>query len=54
MKKFLPIILLTTLIFRAGAQDPHFSQFYMTPLYLNPALTGAFDGNYRFVPWPVG
>ena len=27
--------------------DPHFSQFYMFPNYLNPALTGAFDGNVR-------
>jgi type IX secretion system PorP/SprF family membrane protein len=27
--------------------DPHFSQFYMFPIYLNPALTGAFDGNVR-------
>ena len=27
--------------------DPHFSQYYMYPVYLNPALTGAFDGNVR-------
>ncbi len=27
--------------------DPHFSQYYMYPSYLNPALTGAFDGEYR-------
>lgn len=30
-----------------GQVDPHFSQFYMFPTYLNPALTGAFDGNVR-------
>ncbi len=47
MKKLLPIILLAAFVLRAGAQDPHFSQFYMTPFYLNPALTGAFSGNYR-------
>jgi len=47
MKKVLPIILLAVMAFSARAQDPHFSQFYMTPMYLNPALTGAFDGNYR-------
>ncbi|MBP6730573.1 MAG: PorP/SprF family type IX secretion system membrane protein [Chitinophagales bacterium] len=47
MKKFVPIILLVAAMFRASAQDPHFSQFYMAPLYLNPAMTGAFDGNYR-------
>src|SRR5688572_13963516 len=27
--------------------DPHFSQYYVYPAWLNPALTGAFDGNYR-------
>src|SRR5690242_843896 len=27
--------------------DPHFSQFYVYPSYLNPALTGVFDGTYR-------
>ena len=29
------------------AQDKHFTQFYATPLTLNPALTGAFEGRYR-------
>jgi type IX secretion system PorP/SprF family membrane protein len=29
------------------AQDIHFSQFYAAPLNLNPALTGAFNGNIR-------
>jgi type IX secretion system PorP/SprF family membrane protein len=27
--------------------DPHFSQYYVYPAWLNPALTGAFDGSYR-------
>jgi type IX secretion system PorP/SprF family membrane protein len=27
--------------------DPHFTQYYVYPSYLNPALTGAFDGDYR-------
>ena len=31
----------------ATAQDIHFSQFYHSPLTLNPALTGAFGGSYR-------
>lgn len=30
------------------AQDPHFSQFFVSPLTLNPAYTGKFDGAYRF------
>lgn len=31
----------------ATAQDPHFSQFFSSPLTLNPALTGKFSGDYR-------
>lgn len=42
-------LLLTGLAsFRVSAQvDPHFSQYYVYPSFLNPALTGAFDGAYR-------
>lgn len=29
------------------AQDQHFTQFFASPLTLNPALTGTFDGKYR-------
>ncbi len=29
------------------AQDAHFTQFYASPLLLNPAMTGAFEGKYR-------
>lgn len=29
------------------AQDVHFSQNYATPLYLNPAMTGLFQGDLR-------
>lgn len=42
----------------AKAQDPNFSQFFASPLTLNPALTGKFDGalrvagNYRN-QWPT-
>ncbi|MFL5747290.1 MAG: PorP/SprF family type IX secretion system membrane protein [Niastella sp.] len=45
--------LLTLLLFITGAQalraqvDPHFTQYYVYPSWLNPALTGAFDGDYR-------
>ena len=39
------------------AQDPQFSQFYASPLYLNPALTGSVKCpratlNYRN-QWPA-
>jgi type IX secretion system PorP/SprF family membrane protein len=47
MKRILQTLILAVAFFGASAQDPHFSQFYMSPLYLNPALTGAFSGNYR-------
>ncbi len=30
------------------AQDPRFSQFPAAPVYLNPAMTGVFDGTFRF------
>jgi type IX secretion system PorP/SprF family membrane protein len=33
----------------SSAQDIHFSQFYQSPLNLNPALTGVMDCNIRLV-----
>jgi type IX secretion system PorP/SprF family membrane protein len=30
-----------------GQVDPHFSQYYVYPSWINPALTGAFDGDFR-------
>jgi hypothetical protein len=43
------LMLMTAGVFQGGiAQiDPHFSQYYVYPSYLNPALTGAFAGQYR-------
>jgi type IX secretion system PorP/SprF family membrane protein len=42
------IVLQVALTQKAGAQvDPHFSQYYAYPLWLNPALTGVFDGDGR-------
>jgi len=29
------------------AQDPHFSQFFASPLTINPANTGNFSGSLR-------
>ena len=47
-KIVLTILLFTGVQRNVDAQvDPHFSQYYMHPLWLNPALTGAIDGNYR-------
>ena len=57
MRKFFftSLILIATLF--GKAQDPNFSQFFVSPLTLNPALTGKFDGNYRLAlnfrnQWP--
>ena len=46
MRKLLIVICLL-LAGNLKAQDPHFSQFYNSPLNTNPALTGFFDGLYR-------
>lgn len=45
------------LLGKASAQDPHFSQFFSSPLTLNPAFTGKFFGAYRVMgnyrnQWP--
>lgn len=47
--------MLTT--FSVKAQDPHFSQFFASPLVLNPAYTGKFNGIWRLTAihrdqWP--
>lgn len=47
----IPILLLFMWVPHRGswAQDIHFSQFRSAPSNLNPALTGSFDGDYRFI-----
>ena len=46
-KSFHFIILLFFLTNAVSAQDPSFSQFFASPLTLNPALTGKFNGDLR-------
>jgi type IX secretion system PorP/SprF family membrane protein len=41
------IIVHLFIITRAYSQDIHFSQYFSTPLILNPALTGQFEGDFR-------
>jgi len=48
MKKFALFFLFALIFCGLQAQDQHFSQFYASPLTLNPALTGALEGKYRF------
>ncbi|HET7896785.1 MAG TPA: PorP/SprF family type IX secretion system membrane protein [Flavisolibacter sp.] len=58
MKKTVCFLILLCVWRLASAQDPNFSQFFASPLTLNPALTGKFDGvlriagNYRN-QWPT-
>lgn len=47
MRKFFTATLIILAI-GANAQDPRFSQFHLMPQYLNPAMTGFFDGDVRF------
>ncbi len=49
MKKALLLFYCVLLGHLCGAQDIHFSQYYNTPLNINPALTGVFLGDMRFV-----
>ena len=47
MRKQILFYFLCMLLGTASAQDPHFSQFFSSPLTLNPAFTGKFFGTYR-------
>jgi type IX secretion system PorP/SprF family membrane protein len=47
MRKLILSCCLCLMLGTAMAQDPHFSQFFSSPLTLNPALTGKFYGDYR-------
>lgn len=47
MRKTVFCVMLTCTFFLVKAQDPNFSQFFASPLTLNPALTGKFDGVVR-------
>lgn len=44
---FTGIVFLFGICLQLHAQDPRFSQFFASPLSLNPALTGRFDGDIR-------
>tara|TARA_Y100000589_G_scaffold246893_1_gene234779 strand:+ start:103704 stop:104708 length:1005 start_codon:yes stop_codon:yes gene_type:complete len=43
------LIIILGIEIHISAQDIHFSQFYNSPLNLNPALSGMFEGDYRFI-----
>jgi type IX secretion system PorP/SprF family membrane protein len=57
MRKILLSLIVAAIGLTAHAQDPHFSQFFASPLTLNPAFTGKFDGEWRLAvnhrdQWP--
>jgi type IX secretion system PorP/SprF family membrane protein len=47
MRKCALLLLLLCFFGNCYSQDPNFSQFFVSPLTLNPALTGKFNGNLR-------
>lgn len=57
MRKLTCTLLFLTAAVLGRTQDPNFSQFFVSPLTLNPALTGKFDGTFRIAgnyrnQWP--
>jgi type IX secretion system PorP/SprF family membrane protein len=57
MRKSIVFIGALLLALTVQAQDPHFSQFFSSPLTLNPAFTGKFSGSWRLAAnhrdqWP--
>jgi len=58
LRRIIFILLVSVVLNKVDAQDPHFSQFFASPLTLNPAFTGKFDGNLRVAgnyrnQWPT-
>ncbi|MFN5930178.1 MAG: type IX secretion system membrane protein PorP/SprF, partial [Sphingobacteriales bacterium] len=47
MVRYIQIVCLLLCLDFVQAQDPHFSQFFASPLTLNPANTGNFSGRLR-------
>ena len=48
MKKYILLLLTSLYALSISAQDIHYSQFFNTPIYLNPALTGVTSADMRF------
>ncbi|MEX0636104.1 MAG: PorP/SprF family type IX secretion system membrane protein [Ferruginibacter sp.] len=47
-KMLLVALVCNVIVQKVAAQvDPHFTQYYVYPSWTNPALTGAFNGEYR-------
>lgn len=48
-KSFVILLLANLVVVTTWAQDPSFSQFFSSPLNVNPALTANIDGKWRFI-----
>jgi type IX secretion system PorP/SprF family membrane protein len=48
-KFFLTVFCFCMIHFSISAQDIHYSQFYNSPQNVNPAQTGIFNGDHRFI-----
>src|SRR6187549_4151832 len=59
MRKYLTAVIVCVILSNTSfGQDPNFSQFFVSPLTLNPALTGKFNGDFRIAgnyrdQWPA-
>ena len=49
LRRFFLVLVIISGGISLNAQDIHFSQFYMSPLNLNPAMTGVMNCNIRLV-----
>ena len=49
MNKIILILVIVFASLLSFAQDIHFSQYYESPLTLNPSLAGAFSADHRFI-----
>lgn len=58
MRKLLCSLFFSFSVLIVCAQDPNFSQFFASPMTLNPAMTGKFNGDFRVAgnyrnQWPT-
>ena len=49
MTRFLTLLFVWFSFVAGTAQDIHFAQYYNSPLNINPALTGVFEADMRFI-----
>jgi hypothetical protein len=49
MKKVILFIVLLIVMRAMNAQDPSFSQFFSSPLNVNPALTARINSDWRAI-----